>query len=304
MSYQQLFTFNKLPRSSSVLLIALGIKSLSRRFGLRRAWTSDRPAGTVVGMAMMVALSGWLTPAAFGQATPPPPAFDVEAIIARARQNLGSEEALTNVKTLRFIGRNVERGGGRTSTLTLDYEAPTKHRMVQEDAQRIVTTVIDGFEGFIYTDIKALPGINRLRVLTSDEVAFFMSNVRENLNFYRGPLTVLGGTVEHLGETIRRGQPVHRVRFRYPNGASYDRFFDRNSFELRATLVNRGDYELVEFGQQTIGGIRFAERIETYSQDGHLTQTFFFDAIEVNPTFPEGHFELPEGQIFGYDLPE
>lgn len=229
---------------------------------------------------------------------------DVDQILAKAREKLGPEEALKGVQTLRFYGSITNREGVRYAVFRLDFARPNKQRMVQRTSTRIVTTYINGSEGFVYSAPTNPPGSYNLRVLSSQETSFYLDNARENLNFYLGPRQVPGGKVSLLGQTIRRGRPVYRVAFEYPSGGRYDRYFDRESFELVATTIDRGEVELVQMGYKEYNGLNFPEVVESYSKDGHLTQIFNFEEVVVNPEFPEDHFELPEDEIFGYNQEE
>lgn len=233
----------------------------------------------------------------------------IDDLITKARARLGEESALRSVDALRFIGRmetpgtesqaGGEDGDAEPIEIVLDFKRPNLQRMVRKVGNERRVTVLDGSEGFIYSRDEET-GRTLLHVMPSEQVQFFLNNSRENLNFFLGPKTVPGGEIKLIAETIRRGVPVYRIRFEYPSGNQYDRFYDRETMELLSTQLNPSDNELIQKGEQVFSGIRFPKRLETYSADGHLTQTFYFDEVIVNPEFPEDHFTLPEQEIFGY----
>ncbi len=212
-------------------------------------------------------------------------------VIERARAALGSEAALTGLSSIRYEGRILNPEGVEEGVIRLYFRRPFDQRIEVESDGIMDLTVVNDLEGFVMKRDLASGAWQRM-VLPAEDVRRLHSNSVENLNFFRGPAR-LGGRTEYGGKVEKHGKMTDRVLFIYPNGVSFERFFDASG-NLVATIVGEGGLELREKGKLESGGIQFPRRVETYS-DGDLIRVVEFDRIDVNTPLNSDLFAFPAG---------
>ena len=112
----------------------------------------------------------------------------------------------------------------------------------------------------------------------------------ENLHFFEDTRRLFG-RVKFQGVEEHRGERAYRLRFMYPSGMYFDRFFSTEDGDLIATIDDRG-IEIVEEGEFVVNGLVFPKRILTFEED-KLLHTVVFENIEVNPELDDSLFEIP-----------
>lgn len=214
---------------------------------------------------------------------------EAEAMIAKARAHVGSEEKLKSIQTLQYFGVISNDKGEQEGQLTLKFKRPNKQVIELVTDDQIDVTAINGHEGYILrTDRETQQ--KQLAILTSEKVNRLIINAYENLNFFDAT-EKRNGTVEYKGESDELGNPAIKLRFSYPRGIFYDRFFDESTGDLLATRSDKG-IVMVEKEDIISEGMRFPKIVEAYKQ-GELQHTIIFERVVVNEPIDDDLFEVP-----------
>lgn len=219
-------------------------------------------------------------------------AATVEQVIKKARSDLGSERKLKAIDTITYHGTVLNAEGKEQGTMLLQFKRPDKQRLKLDQAETIDTTAVNGFEGWQERINKTNPLLNGVRVLPPEQVRFLTANAYENLNFFRGPDQVRGGKVELVGSSEVDGIACWEVLFSYPSGLSYQRFFDKSTGELVATIAGDNGFTMKENGKLEVNGIQFPKEVKTYQGD-ELIRSVVFEKIEINNDLPDSLFDFP-----------
>jgi len=216
----------------------------------------------------------------------------VDQIIAKARGQLGAERKLKSVNTLQYHGSVLDAEGQPIGSMLLQFKRPDMQRLQLEQAELIDTTAVNGSEGWQERINKENPLLSGVRVLPPNQVRFLQANAYENLNFFLGPKQVRGGTISLEGSQEMRGKECWVVKFTYPSGLSYERYFDKATYKLVATVAGDNGYTMVENGSQQVNGIRFPKEVQTFEGD-QLIRSVVFDKIEMNLPLEDSLFDFP-----------
>ncbi len=214
------------------------------------------------------------------------------SVIERARATLGSEADLKNVVTLRLSGA-IEPANTKLpeATILIMAREPASQRMEIKQGEIIETTILQGEAGCIIRSSGEREA-SQMRPLTRGERERVLHSTRQMFNFYR-PAERHGETVRHAGIEQRRGERCHKLVYAYPDGVETIRFFSVSDGTLVSTVTDKG-LEYVEYGNQTVGGIRFPQRTD-YFQDGRKLHSIVLADIKVNAPLPSGIFNIPDG---------
>lgn len=216
-------------------------------------------------------------------------AESADAVISRARAQMGPEEVLNAVNSIRYEGRVLSPEGEEQGRVRLYFRRPYDQRVEMEIDGVLDITVVNDLEGYLERrDLNT--GKQKRVVLPANEVRLKHCNTMENLGFFRGPEQVQG-TMEYLGPIRKLGILTDRVRYSYPAGFELDRYFDSTG-KLIMTRIGGSTLELREKGQLESGGIQFPRRLETYESD-ELIRIIEFDSIEVNGPMDSELFAFP-----------
>jgi hypothetical protein len=223
-------------------------------------------------------------------------------IIAKARAHLGSETALDGITSLRFVGQliidrdpaNPDQTTPPRLTVEIIFQKPARQRSVITSAQRIETTVLDGYDGWQKVQDPNDATRWTMSLLRSEQIKNLRANVAENLSFFRGlPGRVM--SVEDLGPVNIDGIACRKVGFIYGPQIGFHRYFDLATGRLVLTETRQGE-TIREQGEIRAGGIRFPKQLVTTFQrpDGASGQiTIEFDAIFVNEAVDDNLFATP-----------
>ncbi len=217
----------------------------------------------------------------------------VADIINRARATVAPAEKLDGLVTLKITGV-LEPADARVpeATLLILARKPSSQRLEIRVDDMVETTIINGSKGCIVrSNLNA--EASQMRELTGEELDRVRYTTRQFFNFYR-PDFKNGEKVSHQGMTTHRGKRAHKLVYVYPDGYETIRYFSVETDELIAVISENG-VESVDVGEQTIGGIRYPERIEYY-EAGQKLHTVVLHEVEVNKPLPAGIFEIPGGQ--------
>ena len=221
------------------------------------------------------------------------------AIIAKARAFLGSEAALSNVKSVYYTGTVIAPDPAdptkqvRTG-IEIIFQKPEQQRITATSDKSVETTALDGYEGWSRLQDRADPTKWRLNLLNVDQIKRLRANTWENLFFFRG-ITESGGRMEEQGTKTIDGVTCEKIAFIHSANIVFTRYFDVATGRLVLTETEAGG-TIREEGEMVVKGIRFPRSIVTSSKtpkgEPH-TVTIQFDKVEVNETFPPTHFRVP-----------
>lgn len=221
------------------------------------------------------------------------------AVIAKARAYLGTEEALTALKSLRFQGtlvtREADNPGKETKVgIEIIFQHPFQQRMVVTSDTTIETTALDGYDGWGRLQDAKDPSRVRQTIVTRDRLRRLRANTWENLAFYRG-IEKAGGWVQEQGTAVIDGITCQKLAYIYASNIIFYRFIDPATGRLVHTETEAGE-TIREQGELVVKGIRFPRTLITTSKDAGgkvQTATITFDQIEVNQSYPVSLFAVP-----------
>lgn len=214
-------------------------------------------------------------------------------IIDRARATIGSEAALDGLVTLQLAG-SLEPVDSEMppATLLIVARKPCSQRMEIKVDDIVETTLLNGGKGcIIRSNLNA--EASQMRDLIGPELERVTYSTRQLFNFYR-PDFKNGEKVSLEGIESHRGQRCYKLHYEYPDGLSTLRYFSVLDDTLVATVTENG-VESLGVGSQTVGGIRFPEKIEYYEGERKL-HTIVFREVKVNEPLVSGIFDIPEGE--------
>ncbi len=221
------------------------------------------------------------------------------AIIAKARAYLGSEAALTSVRSVRYTGTLVTASPTdpqrqTRAAMEIIFQKPEQQRVMATSDQTVEVTALDGYDGWQRVTDLANKAQWRQTLLGTDHIRRLRANTWENLSFFRG-LEQAGGRVEDLGITTVDGITCHKIAFIHAPQIVFYRCFDVATGRLVYTETESGG-TIREQGEMIVNGIRFPKSIVTTTKNKageEQTVTIQFDRITVNEHFPASTFAVP-----------
>ncbi len=232
---------------------------------------------------------------------------DEPAIIGKARQYLGSEAALTAVKSIHLTGRvlgdNVDDPKNPfRATVDIIFAKPFQESLYIRYPTQIVHTGLDGFEAWQHVQDKPAEGqlqinphrASQLVILSQQHVRNLRADTWYNLYFYRG-IEMTGGALEDAGPATIDGVACEKVIFTHSPQVIYTRYFDLATGRLVYTETRSGA-RIRESGEVVVGGIRFPRTVvtsETSRTGKVVSSTYSFDQVRLNEVFPSSTFEVP-----------
>ena len=228
-------------------------------------------------------------------------ADDVNAVIAKARAAVGSEAAVTALKSVHYAGTLEtmalnEKGESKEVKVAIEiiFQKPYQQRIVATSDDKIEITALDDYEGWQREQDPKDSARWRMTLLGKDQIKRLRANTWENLAFYRG-IARSGGRVEDLGVMTVDGKVCRKLSFIHDDGIVFLRSFEQNSGRLILTETESG-VQIREQDEIVAGRLKFPRKIITATRlgDGKLqTVTITFDKITVNETFADSLFEVP-----------
>ena len=218
----------------------------------------------------------------------------VTALIAKARARIGSDEQLTKVRAVRYVGTITTSTAKSGEKLQLDVIFQSPYRM----RQKVVTpdsmdfTVLDGYLGWMLSQDKQ--GAARLGTLKTAATLHLRANVWENLSFYAG-FEQIGGRIEDGGAVTLDGRAARKLTFWHDKEIRFERWFDPATGRLIQTATDDGSV-IREEGELLSGGLRFPQKLITTAKgkDGAtVTSTITFEKISLNEPLADKDFAMP-----------
>ena len=221
------------------------------------------------------------------------------AIIARARAYIGTETALTAVKSVHYVGTLVTPDAVDPSKKTqaeieIVFQGPEQQRITARFEKAVEITALDGYEGWQRTQNPAEPTKWRQTLLGADAIKRLRANTWENLSYYRG-IERVGGRLEDQGTTTIDGVTCQKIAFIHAPNIAFYRYFEVATGRLVYTETESGG-TIREQGEMIVSGIRFPKSIVTTSKNKkgqEVPVTIEFEKVTVNEVFPAKEFAVP-----------
>lgn len=211
-------------------------------------------------------------------------------VINRARATIGTEKALNDVVTLKFVG-TLDPADPKVpaATVLIIARKPHSQRLEIRVDDLVETTILCGKRAcIIRSNLKA--DTSQMRELTGPEYDRVLYSTRQFFNFYR-PDFKNGETVSYEGIETHRDQRAYKIRYNYPGGLETLRYFSVEDDSLVSVIAENG-VESVNIGEQVVKGIKYPKSIDYY-EDGRKLHTIHFSEIVVNEPLAAGIFRIP-----------
>lgn len=220
-------------------------------------------------------------------------------IIAKARAYLGSEAALSAIKSVRFTGTLVavdpaDPAKQTRAAMEIIFQKPEQQRIMATSDKTIEVTSLDGYEGWQRVQDAADPSKWRQTLLGTEQIKRLRAQTWENLAFFRG-IEQVGGRAEDQGPVTFEGVPCRKIAFIHAPNIIFYRYFDVATGRLVATETENGSISREE-GEMRVEGVRFPKVLTMTSKTaaGQMqTVTINFETITLNETFPATIFAVP-----------
>ena len=230
----------------------------------------------------------------FGRVTAAEP-----AIIARARAFIGSEAALSALKSVHYVGTLVtvdsaDPAKQTRATMEIHFQRPEQQRIMATSDKIIEITALDGYEGWQRVQDPANPTKWRQTLLGVDQIKRLRANTWENLSYFRG-IERVGGRVEDQGPATIEGIACQKIAFIHGPNIVFYRYFEVATGRLVYTETEAGG-AIREQGEMVVNGIRFPKSILTSTKNAKgqtVTVTIDFEKITVNEVLPAKLFAVP-----------
>jgi hypothetical protein len=226
-----------------------------------------------------------------------------DEIIAKARDYLGGDAALSAVHSLHFSGVIETRQMTPTGPVTqkddieIIFQKPYQQRVVVTRAQSIQCTALDDYVAWQREQDRTDPARFKQSVLGPDIIKWLRAMTWENLNFHKG-IEKEGGTAEVVGAATVDGHAAVKVAFAHDPKIVFLYYFDPATGKLVLTETNDGIIR--EEGEILVNGLRFPQKEiqamkgrDARGQPVERSFTVTFDKITLNETFPNSFFEPP-----------
>ena len=218
-------------------------------------------------------------------------AATVDEIIAKARQHIGSEEALDSIKSIHFKGIFIAANRGTEGTIEIRFQKPFQQRLDVFEGESVLTTALNGYDGWNRRFSTKNPKSWDLEILSAADLKRMRANTHDNLYFFTG-LEKLRGKIVDEGVKNKDGREAHLLVFRYDDKIFYKRYFDVKTGDLISTINDLG-LEIKEVGQMVVDEVRFPQKVVSL-RDGEIVNTVEFTEIILNEEFDNSYFDLPD----------
>ncbi len=217
-----------------------------------------------------------------------------DAIIARARANVGTEDNLNKLTTIIYTGQMLDPAGKNIGSIVMKFKKPRSQRSEFISANGTEIEATDGYEGWaLGVDNN---GQKKMAIIMAPKLASYIDTSFENLYFFRGPLQRYGGTVNYEGDETFQGAKCYKLSFNYPNGLTFFRYFDQKTYQLVGTVTDEGHTLIIETGSLVVNNVTFPTTIQSFL-DGKLTRTMKFTKIVINQPIDDSQFEVPDTSV-------
>jgi hypothetical protein len=221
------------------------------------------------------------------------------AIIARARAYIGSEAALTGLKSVHYVGTLVaadpaDPGKQNPTTLEITFQLPEQQLIKATSEKTIEVTALDGYEGWQRVQDRTDSTKWRQVLLGTDQIKRLRANTWENLAYFRG-IERVGGRVEEQGSATIDGVKCLKLAFIHGPNIAFYRYIEEATGRLVFTETEAGG-TIREQGEMVVNGIKFPRSIITSTKNAKgqmVSVTINFEKVTVNEVFPAKLFAVP-----------
>ena len=185
------------------------------------------------------------------------------AIIAKARAYVGTEAALTGVKSVHYFGTLVTTDPSDATKQTRaameiifqvsKQQRPELQRIMATSDKMIEVTALNAYEGWQRVQDPADRTKWRQTLLGTDQIKRLRANTWENLAYYRG-IEKVGGRLEDLGAATIDNVACQKVAFIHGPNIVFYRYFEVATGRLVYTETEGGGTireqgEMIEIGR-------------------------------------------------------
>ena len=224
-----------------------------------------------------------------------------DATLQKARAYLGSEAALSAVKSVHYQGKLttiVTDAAGEEikaeAEIRITFAKPYYQRIEILATDKREITALDDYEAWQRIQNPENEAQWRLTILDAPQVRRLRANTWENLNFFND-ITKIGGKIEDLGRVNIDGRSLHKIAFIHSPEVVFFRFFDPASGELVFSETDAGAI-IRETGANRVAGVKFPAQVETTSMrpdGGKQVVSVTFDSVKVNEGINRADFRMP-----------
>jgi outer membrane lipoprotein-sorting protein len=247
---------------------------------------------TALRFSRLAAVCAFLSVSWLAQAAEP-------AILAKARAFVGSDAALSSIKSVHYTGTLVTASPTDASKQTraaieIIFQQPSQQRITATSDATIETTALDGYDGWQRVQDVKDSAKWRQTLLGTDQIKRLRANTWENLSFFRG-IEQIGGKLEDLGTKTIDGVTCQGVAFIHAPRIIFNRYFDVATGRLILTETEAGG-TIREQGEMVVNGVRFPRSIVTATKNAKgetQTVTINFEKVTLNEPFPATMFAVP-----------
>jgi len=207
-------------------------------------------------------------------------------VVAKARNHLGSEAALTSVQTLEYKGLLYKEGGTQPILIHLELKKPNKQRLTLTSNGKSEVYCCSGPVAVheMWTEGSLL----NQELLGPDQAHRLAAQVCENLFFYLGSEWVNQPTTVQ-GPQKYSGVQAYLLTTHYGHGIAYGHWIDAKTGQC-LSVETAGGIKTVQEGTIFSGNIRFPQRVHVY-KEGKKQYWVDFKEINVNVPMEDWLFE-------------
>ena len=215
-------------------------------------------------------------------------AATAEDVIARVREFLGGDSALSSVKSIRFSG-TILMPDGTGGDIEILVRRPMQQRITITTGKFREVTALSNYDGWRRVENLLDPADWELTLLDVRQIQRLRANTADNIGFFKGT----GGVAPDLrlvAEEMIDGVPCVTVGLSYFRRIEFLRTFESETGRLIRTVTDTGSV-LTEKGEIYVQGIRFPRELTTVTDAGKTTISFV--RIQLNEPFPDDLFDVP-----------
>jgi hypothetical protein len=227
-----------------------------------------------------------------------------EQIIAKAREYLGGEAALTAIQSVHFVGtldiEQMTSEGPKVEKFGLEMlvQKPYQQLIVSTSPESIDITGLNDYDGWHRQQTGSAPGRSQLNLYSPPQIKRLRANTWENLYFFKG-IEQRGGRVEVIGPAPVGDHLALKVAFNHGDGIVFYHYFDPATGKLLLSETDQGG-TIRNDGELVVNGVRFPQKVLQTSKSvdakGQIAErklVMTFVSITCNEKLPDSDFEMP-----------
>ncbi len=216
----------------------------------------------------------------------------VEEIIAHYLENIGGEEAWTEVESMTFAGTTQQ--GGMSFPTTVYSMRPARNKIVADAMGKQFIDCTDGDEGWFFNPFM---GMEKPQKKSAEQMEMSDEEFENPFIHYKEK----GSEVELMGVEEVDGTPTYKVRLKKVNGKEYFYFFDTEYFVpvMMKVFISSGEnegqsIEIYFSDYEEVGELVIPHSIEQRLNGVSFLQMTADTIILNDPTITAELFAFPE----------